>query len=171
MTITRTNLGTTPYVINHRNVNQLAAVGNHRVHDPLDRKTAQYAPWGNQSNVTAVSFIDNPNGTTYYLPYSHDNIHSMELPANPGFYALFVTANLDGCWIFVEHKNNGNVVVYHANSITGVSPTVQQSATDPLFQTNAAWIRNAALYIAARAHYAATPNQALWVLRKNRYSR
>jgi len=141
MTITRNSLGTTPYMIDKGPVpcvvNTLATVGNHTVHDPADRKTAQYAPYGH-ANLIGVSFNNNPAGTTYYLPYSHDTIHSMELPANPGFYAVFVTANLDGCWMFVEHKTNGNVVVYHANSITGVSPTAQQSATRPIYQTLAA---------------------------------
>jgi hypothetical protein len=62
--------------------------------------------------------------------------------------------------MFVEVKANGNVVVYHANASTGVAPTVQQSATQPTYQTPGCLAQLGNLYAAAAAHYAGTPNQS-----------
>jgi len=171
MPISTATLATAPYVITHANVNVLTNANPHYVHDPADRKDEAYAGLG-YANLTRVSFTNNPAGSTYYLPFMANTIRSMELPANPGFNALFVTANLDGCWIFVDYKANGNVVVFHANaSGPVVSPTPQQSATDPLFQTPAAIAQLNTLYNNAVGHYAGTATQARWVLRKDRYLR
>lgn len=171
MPITPTTLAATPYVITHSPVNILNTNGNHHVHDPADRKDEAYAGMG-YAHLVRVTFAGNPAGTTYFLPFTANNIHSMLLPANPGFNALFVTANLDGCWVFVDRKNNGDVAVYHANaSGAGISPTAQQSATTPLFQTVAAVNQLDNLYAAAAPHYAGTPTTNHYVLKKDRYLR
>jgi hypothetical protein len=170
MPITPATLNTTPYVITHSPVNTLAVNGSHHAHDPADRKTEAYSGIG--ANLERVTFANNVAGNTYYLPFSANNIHSMRLPANPGFPALFVTANLDGCWIWVERKNNGDVVVYHANSSgPGLSPTVAQSATQPLFQTGAAQLALQALYVGARNYYTPAHTTMNWFLTKPRYLR
>jgi len=151
-------------------VNILTTVGSHHVHDPTDLKVEHYSAIG--ANLTRVTFVNNGAGPTYYLPFTANNIHSMQLPANPGFNALFVTANLDGCWIFIERKTTGNVVVYHANaSGPGMAPTALQSATTPLFQTAAAIAQLDALFTAARAHYNGTVTTNTWRLKKERYLR
>jgi hypothetical protein len=170
MPISPATMGTTPYVITHTPVNRLNANGAHWAHDPADRKTEAYAGLG--ANLTRVTFANNAAlGQTYYLPFSGNNIHSMMLPANPGFPALFTTANLDGCWIWVERKTNGQVIVYHANSSgPGNSPTALQSATTPLFQTPAAQNNLTALYNAARGYYGGV-TQLNWCLNKPRYLR
>lgn len=170
MPITTATIAATPYVITHSPVATLHVNGRHQAHDPADRKDTQFAAIG--ANLTRVSFATNLAGHVYYLPFSATNIHSMELPANPGFPAVFVTANLDGCWIFLDRKANGNVVVYHANSSgAGFSPTVQQSATTPLFQTPAAIGDLNALYAAAAVHYNGVATTNHWVLKKDRYLR
>ncbi len=165
------DLHSTPYIITHTNVNMLATAGPHHVHAPADRKTEQFGVCG-YANLVRVTFNGNPAGDTYYLPFTANNMHSMQLPANPGFNAVFITANLDGCWMFVDRKNNGNVVVYHANaSGPTYSPTAQQSATTPLYQTPAALGQLNNLYNAASPYYNGTPTTNHYVLRKDRYLR
>jgi len=171
MPITSASLNATPYVITHTPVNILNTTGFHHVHDPADRKTEVTGVLG-YANLVRVTFNNNPPRQIYYLPFTANNIHSMELPANPGFPAVFITANLDGCWIFVDRKNNGNVVVYHANaSGPTYSPTMQESATQPLYQTPAAVGQLDALYTAAEPYYNGTPTTNHWVLKKPRYLR
>jgi len=89
------------------------------------------------NNLYKVNFSRDPqHGKTVYLPFAADRIHSIVLPGNPAADEpkTFMTANLDGCAIFIDVKQNGDVIVYHANSSTGTAPTAQQSATNPTFQ-------------------------------------
>lgn len=169
MPISRATIQTTPYYINQAATPTLNVNGNHRVHDPNARWDEVHTP--QNANLVGVTFTRNDaTGTTYYLPFSHNNIHSLHLPANPGFAATLVTANLDGCWMFVEHKADGSVVVYHANAFgPGMAPTAQQSATDPQFQTAAAQNHLDQSFTAAAAHYNGVATVRTHRLRKPRY--
>jgi hypothetical protein len=169
MPITEHTLSTTPYLVTPIVVNQIAVAGNHIVHDPTDRKSAVYALVGGGGNVQRITFTTNLAGAHYYLPFSPNKIHSMRLPANPGFGATFLTANLEGCWIFVERKATGDVVVFHANAgAPGMSPTALQTATTPLFQTPLAIAHLTAIHAAASAHYGGLTTNT-YTLKKYQY--
>ncbi|HRI62613.1 MAG TPA: hypothetical protein PK156_00200 [Polyangium sp.] len=137
------------------------------VHDPAVRVRQTLTKRAN-NNQYRVTLTRDDNGDTVYLPYQPEQIHSIELPAAPANGVRnFLTANLTGCWIFIELKANRNIVVYHANRSAGVSPTDEQSATDPMFQTEAARLGLLDLYRQT------APNAAShWeVLRKRDYMR
>lgn len=144
----------------------------HFAHDPTDRVIQNIVARNPHNNVWGVQMQTNPAGDTIYLPYRPAEIHSIRLPANPGAggATIFLTANLDGCCMFLEVKNNGDIIVYHANSQVGV-PTAQQSATMPTFQTPACLADLDAMYQAARAHYNGTPTSMQVALKKSRYLR
>jgi hypothetical protein len=141
----------------------------HYAHDPADRVRCTITP--NPNGVSMVNFTNDPVGDTYFLPYRPNEVHSMRLPANPGFPAVFLTANLDGCWMFIDKKTNGDLVVYHANASAGVAPTLQQSATQPTFQTAGAIAALLGHYVTATPFYAGTANALHFELRKSRYLR
>jgi hypothetical protein len=168
MPITTATIQNTPIVIAPAYVTEAHTALPHRAHDPTDRKTEVVTPQPN--GLATVGFTNNAHGHVYYLPFAHNEVRSIRLPANPGFNAVVLTANLDGCWMFVDRKNNGDVIVYHANaSGPAYAPTAQQSATTPLFQTAAAQNQLQNLYQGAAAHYAGTPTTVRYVLRKSRY--
>lgn len=132
--VTRGNLALHPYKIESPNGCRRGP-GPHIVHDPNVRLTQTLVPVA-ANNQYRVTLAADPNGDTIYLPYQPEQIHSLVLPAAPlGGVKNFLTANLTGCWIYIEVKTNGNIVVYHANRSAGVSPTEEQSATNPVFQT------------------------------------
>ena len=154
----------------HITTNELHVAGAHHVHDPADRVVQTLAPLANGS--CTVSFTKNAAGDTIYLPYSHDKIRSVLLPGNPGVGGptMFLTANLDGCCMYMDVKQNGDVAVFHSNAITNVSPTMVQSATMPTFQTPGCRQLLASQYDTAKTYYAGITGKSL-ALAKGRYLR
>ena len=73
--------------------------------------------------------------------------------------------------MFIDVKNNGNIVDYHANATAGVAPTPQQSATMPTFQTPACLAQLDALYTAASVYYNGAPTTLHLAFKKARYLR
>jgi len=142
----------------------------HYVHDPTVR-VRQTVTKDPNNNVRQVALAVDPAGDTIYLPYRPNEIHSVQLAANPlpGGATNFLTANLDGCCMFIDVKTTGNVVVYHANASTGVAPTPQQSASQPWFQTLACVQELDREYTAAAVHYNGTANANHQRLLKARY--
>jgi hypothetical protein len=133
--------------------------GQHKIHSFATSRVKKTITKTQHNNVFAITMIVDQTADTVYLPFSRDYIHSIELPAiPPAGVECFLTANLDGCCMFIEVKTNGNIVVYHANMFTGASPTAVQSATQPTFQTPACLTGLNNLYTAASAHYAGTAN-------------
>jgi hypothetical protein len=143
----------------------------HFAHDATDRvnQTVTKSPNG----VYNITFHNAPTGDTIFLPYRPDEVHSIRLPGNPGLGGArtFLTANLDGCCMFLDVKTNGDIVVYHANASLGVTPTVQQSATQPTYQTPTCLAQLNTLYTNASAHYNGTPNSHHVGFAKARYLR
>lgn len=154
MRITPQSLRSNPFQIGPIGIAITHNAPPHVAHNPNDRvsQTLTRRPNG----VYGVTFNNSPTGDTLYLPYRPDEVHSIRLPANPGHGGArtFLTANLDGCCMFIDVKTNGDLVVYHANASAGVTPTVQQSATQPTFQTGACLTQLDHLYNIASAHYA-----------------
>jgi hypothetical protein len=151
--VSQAAMKTSPYQIGPVGIRITHTAVPHFAHDATDRvtQTVQRSPNG----VYNVTFGMAAGGDTIYLPYRPDEIHSIRLPANPGPAGarFFHTANLDGCCMFIDVKTNGDLVVYHANSTIGVAPTVQQSATQPTFQTPGCLTNLQNLYNGASAHY------------------
>ena len=168
MQISTTTLKTTPFQIGPLGINVLHSALPHLAHDPTDRVTQTVSKLPN--GVYAVTFTNSPNGDTIFLPFQPDQIRSIELPANPGpgGATKFLTANLDGCCMFIDIKNNGNIIVYHANASAGVTPTPQQSATMPTFQTPACLAQLDALYTAASVYYNGAPTTLYLAFKKVR---
>lgn len=145
----------TPFLIaNMANVQRTYTNGTDVGHVATDRVKLNFTKSAHQ-NVYMVQPTHDPNGNTIYLPFHLDEVHSVQLPANPGAGGptIFLTANLDGCCMFIEVKAGGNVVVYHANAATGFAPTAMQSATQPTFQTAGALNQIVTLHNAATANY------------------
>ncbi len=108
-----------------------------------------------KNKIYDVSFVLNPAGQSFYLPYQWDKVCSAVLPANPplnGLRTVF-TANLSGCAIFIDRQaGTNNLIFYHANTVQN-SPTKTQSETQPTFQTNAADGTLTNLHTTAMADY------------------
>jgi hypothetical protein len=160
MQITPKTMKSVPFSIGPLGIQVVHNAGAHFAHNGADRVTKTIAKNQN-NNVYQIQMQNSPTGDTVFLPYRPNEVHSIELPGNPGAGGptCFLTANLDGCCMFVEVKTNGNVVVYHANASTGVTPTIQQSATQPTYQTQGCLAQLANLYTTASGYYAGTPNQ------------
>jgi len=160
-----------PFQIAPNGIRVTHSANPHFAHDPTDRvdQTIRRTPAG----VYNVTFQNAAGGSTIYLPYRPDEIHSIRLPANPGVGgpSSFITANLDGCCMFLDVKVGGDIIVYHANATLGVSPSMQQSATQPLFQTPACLTQLTTLYTNAAVHYAGTANTHHVAFAKARYLR
>ena len=126
----------------------------HFAHDASDRVNQVFSKKG-PNGVYDITFSKNLAGNTIFLPFAPNEIRSIRLPGNPGpgGATYFLTANLDGCCIFLDLKANGDIVVYHANATTGVAPTAQQSATLPTFQTPACLTQLHTLYTNASTYY------------------
>ena len=156
MQVTVSSIKSTPFRIAALNVPGMITHthGNHHWYDfNSARGTHSVAKYS--GNVKDVTFAGGAAGNTVFLPYSRDEVHSIVLPANPVGVTTVITPNLDGCCVFVEKRNNGEIIVYHANRVTGVSPTMLQSATQPTFQTPACLTHLSTMYAAARADHAA----------------
>ncbi len=158
MQITPRTLKTTPFTIGPIGIRMApnpppSPALPHFARDPTDRVNPTLTKQPN--GIYAVTFTANPAGSTIFLPYRPDEIHSIRLPANPGVggATTFLTANLDGCCMFVDVATGGDVIVYHANASVGVTPTVQQSATMPTFQTAACLLQLNTLYQNAAPYY------------------
>lgn len=170
MDLSPTTLRKTPLTIAPMgNINRTYAHGTDIGHDVNDRVKLVFTKNAHQ-NVYAVQPQKDAAGDTVFLPFHHDEIHSVELPANPGAGGptKFLTANLDGCCMFIEVRAGGNVVVYHANAITGFAPTAMQSATQPTYQTAGALNQLGVLHNTAAANYAGAVQQ-ITALRKATY--
>jgi hypothetical protein len=157
MQVTVDSIKTTPFRIPALNTVgfTIHSNGNHHWYDfNSARGTQSVSPYS--GNVKNVSFTKGVGGSTVFLPFSRDEIHSIVLPANPVGVTTVITPNLDGCCVFLETRANGEMVMYHANSITGVSPTMLQSATQPSYQTGACLTQLSAMYTAAHNDHAAT---------------
>lgn len=172
MQLTPKNMRQVPFSVGPVGIQVLNNTGSHFAHAATDRviKTIRKNP---NNNVYQIQMQTNPTGDTIFLPYRPNEIHSIELPGNPGAGGptCFLTANLDGCCMFVDRKANGNIVVYHANATTGVAPTVQQSATQPTYQTPGCRQQLANLYTAASANYAGSATVGQVALQKSTYLR
>jgi hypothetical protein len=156
MQVSVNTMKATPFSIPALNVAGLNAHthGRHHWYDfNAARGTHTVSP--HSGNVKAVSFALSPTGNTVFLPYSRDEVHSIVLPTNPGGVTTVLTPNLDGCCVFVETRNNGELILYHANAVTGVSPTMLQSATQPTFQTPGCLNQLSTMYATARTDHAA----------------
>jgi hypothetical protein len=160
-----------PFQIKSINTNVLHTAAPHYVHDYADNMTQTLTRLVN--GVYNVNLARSAGGDTVYLPFKPDEIHSMRLPANPGAgdATTLLTANLDGCCMFIDKKTNGDIIVYHGNAAAGVTPTAQQSATMPTFQTAGCLQQLDVLYNGAAAYYNGTPNAHHVALKKARYLR
>ena len=156
MQLSPSSMRKTPFAVAPMgNINRTHTHGTDIGHDVNDRVNLSFNKHAHQ-NVYDVQPQKDPAGNTVFLPFHADEVHSVELPANPGAGGptKFLTPNLDGCCMFIEVRAGGNVVVYHANAITGFAPTVQQSATQPTFQTAGALNQLGVLHNTASANYA-----------------
>lgn len=98
------------------------------------RATCTITPHG---KAVDVGIVPDVNGDVVYIPWGMGEIHTVEIPqAELGNITLFVTAQMQGCQLVVNKMTDGSYRFHHGNSLQ--SPTAQQSATNPMFQTPAA---------------------------------
>ncbi|MFT3769369.1 MAG: hypothetical protein QM820_28360 [Minicystis sp.] len=176
MPVTSANMANRVYFLNPLNPPNVLVNGPVRRYAIGNRMNHNEVAPGAGSNVYQVNFALAAGGDTFFLPYGNDQIHAIRLPAAAGPVTTVLTANLSGCAIFIERKQNNDVVFYHANGVTdaltgaAVSPTALESSTQPTFQTGGAYMRLFRLYEEARAHYpgAVTEVRALF---KGEYNR
>jgi hypothetical protein len=85
----------------------------------------------------SVSIVPNAAGNVVYIPWGMGEIHWVEIPAAQlANIDLFFTAQMQGCQLVVNKMDDGSFRFHHGNSLQ--SPTAQDSATRPTFQTPAA---------------------------------
>ncbi|ARN21037.1 hypothetical protein [Piscinibacter gummiphilus] len=98
------------------------------------RATLAITPNGGTMNLSIVPDV---NGDVVYIPWGLGEIHSVHIPqAELANISLFVTAQMQGCQLVVNKMDDGSYKFHHGNSLQ--SPTAQDSATRPTFQTPAA---------------------------------
>lgn len=90
-----------------------------------------------QGKAIDIGIVPDVNGDVVYIPWGMGEIHSVEIPqAELANINLFVTAQMQGCQLVVNKMTDGSYRFHHGNSLQ--SPSAQQSATNPTFQTPAA---------------------------------
>lgn len=114
-----------------------------RVHAFADaRCTHAVVPVG---KTIEIHITHDANGDGVYIPWGMGEIHSVDIPANQlNNISYFFTAQMQGCQLIVDRMTDGSYRFHHANSLQ--SPTAQQSATQPTFQTQATLNDLAALH-------------------------
>jgi hypothetical protein len=131
--------------------------GRHHIQNPANRCSFVLKP-SEFPGVKKAEIVVGVN--SIYLPYYPREIASIRLPTNgPTF---FFTDNMSGCAFFIDRFQNGDLVVYHANSLEG-SDKVTMEAHVPSYQSRKAVGELGSLYFAARSSYpGAVPDKALY---------
>jgi hypothetical protein len=114
-----------------------AANGDQRLHAFTNARATHTLE--RSGDAIKVKIAPDPNGDVVYIPWGIGEIHSVEIPqADLANINLFVTAQMQGCQLVVNKMDDGSFRFHHGNS--SQSPTAQQSATRPTFQTPAALV-------------------------------
>jgi hypothetical protein len=88
----------------------------------------------NDEEPISVAIVPDAHGDVVYIPWGLGEIHSVAIPqADLANISMFVTAQMQGCQLVVNKMDDGSYRFHHGNSLQ--SPTAQDSATRPTFQT------------------------------------
>ncbi len=105
--------------------------GQHRLHD-FKNCRMNHTVRSSGTGMSIIVLTSAPDGDTVYLPWGKGEIHSVDIPFDPANVKYFFTAQMQGCRLTIDRKEDGSYVVYHAN--THKDPTGEQSATQPTYQ-------------------------------------